>query len=176
MTITEFKETQRFKRWWVWASLIAVNGIFTYAIVQQIIFGKPFGNTPMTNTNLLLISFVPISVFVFVISIRLDTSIGITGIRYRYYPFQFKETIIQWEDLSEAYMRRYNSFYEYGGWGIRVGNTKINKAINTSASCNIGLQLEFKNGSSLLIGTRRPKDIKEILDQLAAEGKIGWKV
>jgi hypothetical protein len=176
MAITEFKEIQRFKRWWVWVMLLAVNGIFAYAIVQQVIFDKPFGNTPMSNTNLLLISFIPLSLLVFVFSIRLDINISSAGIRYRYYPFQLSETLIEWEELSEAYMRKYSSFYEYGGWGIRVGNVKTNRAINTSASCNIGLQLEFKNGSSLLIGTRRPNEIKEILNQLSEAGKIGWKV
>lgn len=172
----EFKETQRFKRWWVWAALIAVNAIFVYAIVQQLFFDKPFGNTPMPDTRLLAIAFIPLSLFVFVISIKLDTSINSEGIRYRFYPFQLKETFIEWEELSDAYMRTYNSFYEYGGWGIRVGSGKSNKAINTSASSNTGLQLEFKNGNRLLIGSAKPGEISAILNLLSVAGKIGWKV
>ena len=172
----EFNETQRLKTWWVWGALIAVNGIFVFAIIQQIIIGKPFGNTPLSNKGLLLAAVIPVAVLGFVISIRFVTNISAAGIRYRYYPFQFDTTLIEWEELSDVYMRKYSSFYEYGGWGIRVGGAKTNRAINTSASCNIGLQLEFKNGNQLLIGTRKPAEIEALLNQLLAANKIGWKV
>ena len=175
MIITEFKETQRFKRLWPWLALFVVNGILVYAIIQQVIIGKPFGNEPMSDTSLLLIELIPLGLLIFIFLIKLDTNISDEGIRYRYSPFQSASTLIEWEDLSDAYLRKYSSFYEYGGWGERVGHDKKNRAINTSASCNVGLQLEFKNGERLLIGTRKPQAIKEILDKLSAAGKIGWK-
>jgi len=171
-----FKETQQFKRWWIWIGLTAINGIFVYAIIQQLFFHKPFGNTPVSDTNLLLLSFIPLSLLVFVFSIKLETSISDDGICYRFYPFQFNTTWVEWEDLADAHLREFNALYEYGGWGIRVGNSKNNRAVTTSTSGNIGLQLEFKNGSRLLIGTTKPKEIKQVLNKLKEQGKIGWKV
>jgi len=170
------KETQRFKRWWIWMLLITINGFFIYAIIQQIILGKPFGNKPATNTELILIEIIPLVLTVFIAFIKLDTSINEEGIHYRFSPFHFSTRLIEWDELSAAYLRQYNSFYEYGGWGIRIGKTTKDKALNTTASGNIGLQLEFKNGQRLLIGTAKPEAIKEVLDKFSAQGKIGWKV
>ena len=33
MSIIEFKEVQSFRRWWAWAALVALNGLFIYAII-----------------------------------------------------------------------------------------------------------------------------------------------
>ena len=74
--------------------------------------------------------------------------------------------------MSDAYIKEYSSLYEYGGWGIRYGSPKTGNAINTSDSCNKGLQLQFKNGKLLLIGTKNPDAIQKIIDEVRASRKI----
>ena len=175
-TIIEFNEVQRLHRWWIWLAVLALNGLIIYAIVQQVILGIPFGNKPAPDGVLFLIEFFMLLLLLFVFSIRLKTSFNEKGIFYRYYPFQFKTTCIAWEELNDAYIREYNSFYEYGGWGIRPGTQKAGGAINTSASSRRGLQLQFKDGKLLLIGTSDPDSIQGILDQLIAEGLIQKRV
>ena len=170
-----FSEIQRFKIKWAWMGVLALNGLFIYAIIQQVVLGKPFGTKPAPDAVLMLIEFICLLLFFFIFSIQLKTTIGINGIRYRFYPFQFKTTFIQWHQLNDAYIREYNSLYEYGGWGIRYGLPKTGKALNTSESCNKGLQLQFKDGKLLLIGTKNPEAIKKILDEVMALGKIGRK-
>jgi hypothetical protein len=172
MSIKEFKEVQRFRIWWAWIAVAAINGLFIYAIIQQVILGKPFGSKPAPDFVLILISLLMLFFLFMLLSLKLKTRITDQGIRYRFYPFQFKETFIEWHDLQDAYMRDYNSFYEYGGWGIRVGSPKVGKAINTTASGRTGLQLRFTNGKLLLIGTARPAEIQEILDEVLSTGKI----
>ncbi len=172
MSVTEFKEVQTFRRWWAWLGIIAINALFIYAIIQQVILKQPFGSKPASNIVLILLEIIPLLLLIFVFSIKLKTTINSDGIYYRYYPFQFKTTFISWDELSDAYLREYNSLYEYGGWGIRIGTAKTGNAINTSASSNIGLQLKFRDGELLLIGTRRPGEIKLIIDAMIAEGKI----
>ncbi len=167
-----FSEVQRFKIKWVWMGLIALNGLFIYAVIQQVIIGKPFGTKPASSWVLIFCELFCLLILFFIISIRLKTTIGINGIRYRFFPFQFKTTFIQWNELSDAYIREYNSLYEYGGWGIRYGSPKTGNAVNTSDSCNKGLQLQFKNGKLLLIGTKDPDAIKIILDEVMGSGKI----
>lgn len=172
MNTIDFKETQRFKTWWAWLGVAALNLLFMYAIVQQVFLGTPFGPKPAPDFVLVLVELFLLLLFIFLISIKLKTRITDTGIYYRFFPFQFKETLIEWHELKDAYIRSYDSFNEYGGWGIRTGSTKTGKAINTSASSNKGLQLLFSDGKLLLIGTGSPDAILLILDAVMASGKI----
>ncbi len=172
MTSTDFNEVQGFKTWWAWLSVAALNVFFIYAIVQQVILGEPFGTKPAPDYVLIIVELFFLLLLLFLKLVRLKTRITEAGIYYRYYPFHFKEKLIEWHELRDAYMREYNSLYEYGGWGIRTGAEKCGKALNTSASSNIGLQLQFNNGKLLLIGTRKPDEIKLIIDSIIASGKI----
>ena len=171
-----FKEVQRFKIWWGWLTVVAFNLLFMYAIVQQVFFGNSFGTKPAPDFVLIIIEIFLLLFLFFLFSIKLKTSITDTGICYRFYPFQFKETLIEWHELKDAYLREYNSLYEYGGWGLRTGTEKTGKAINTSASGNEGLQIKFNDGKLLLIGTTKPGEIKLIIDAVIASGKINRRI
>lgn len=172
MSIIDFREVQRFKRWWVWLAITAINGLFIYAIVGQIFMGQPFGPKPAPDFILVIVELFFLFLYFFATQIKLKTIITDTGISYRFFPFQFKETSIEWHELKDAYIRDYDSFYEYGGWGIRTGSPKTGNAVNTSASSNRGLQLQFKDGKLFLLGTTRPDEIQEIIDVVIASGKI----
>ncbi len=171
-----FKEVQGFKIKWAWLAVIAFNIVFIYALVQQVILGNTFGSKPAPDYVLMIIESGLLILLLFLFSIRLKTKITHTGICYRFYPFQFKETVIEWHELKDAYLREYNSMYEYGGWGIRTGTDKTGRAINTSASGKIGLQLQFTDGKLLLIGTKKPEKIQSILDVVIAAGKINRSI
>jgi len=81
----------------------------------------------------------------------LDTIIDKDGIHYRWFPFQREYKQLNWDVIEKAYIREYRPIYEYGGWGIRGGFH--GKAYNVSG--NIGIQIEFKDGKRLLIGTSK---------------------
>jgi len=63
--------------------------------------------------------------------------------------------------LDKVYLRKYSPIGEYGGWGFRYG------AYNIKGSQ--GLQLKFKNGKMLLIGTQRPEELQKVLDQFKSK-------
>lgn len=172
MQTINFLEVQRFKLWWAWLLVAAFNGLFIFALVQQIVLGIPFGTKPASDLVLIIIELCLLLILFFLTSIKLKTSITENGITFRYFPFQFKETCIEWHELKDAYMRQYHSVYEYGGWGLQTGTEKTGKAVNISSSGNIGLQLRFNTGKLLLIGTKRPGEIQLILDAVIAAGKI----
>ena len=44
-----FSEVQRFKIKWAWMGMIAMNVLFIYAIIQQVVFGESFGTKPAPN-------------------------------------------------------------------------------------------------------------------------------
>lgn len=167
-----FTEKQGFRTRWAWAAVIVFNAFFLYAIVQQVIFGIPFGSKPAPDMVLILLELIPLSITLLMLCIRLSTRFDEEGIQYRFFPFQSKTTRIQWHELQDVYLRTYRSFYEYGGWGIRCGGEKNGDAINTSQSGRTGVQLVFKHGRKLLIGTRYPEKIRPIVESALATGKV----
>lgn len=86
------------------------------------------------------------------------------GIYVRFIPFHWKEIFIAWDQLETCSVRKYNSSGEYVGWGIIYGLGGAGKVYNVSG--NQGLQLVFTNGSSLLIGTQKPQELQEVINQL----------
>ena len=156
---TQFTEKQRFTQWWLWIILLGTNGGILYGVIQQVIFGKQFGDNPASDAGLLLIFALVVLISIFFVSLRLETVIKQDGIYVRYYPVHFSFRYYPWEDIQKAYVRKYKPIIEYGGWGFR-GFGK-NRALNVSG--NQGLQLEFRNYKRLLIGTRKPGEIIEAL-------------
>ena len=61
MSRIEFYEVQRFRIRWAWATVIAINLLFIYAILQQMAFCKPFGNKPVSDLSLVLIELAPLA-------------------------------------------------------------------------------------------------------------------
>jgi len=157
---TEFTETQRFTQWWIRIFFFLIIGLFVYAIIQQFIFKVPFGNKPMSDIGLIIASIIVLSISYLFWTIRMETQISKDVISIRFVPFHKEYRIYKWEDVESAIVREYKPVMEYGGWGIRgIGK---NKAINVSG--NKGLQLVFKDGRKLLIGTQKAKELTDLLE------------
>ncbi|MCG3167510.1 MAG: hypothetical protein POELPBGB_03302 [Bacteroidia bacterium] len=156
-----FTETQRFNQWWLWLIVIAVTGLYVYVLYQQLYLGEAFGNNPASNEMLPVFSAVPLLLIVFFVVLRLDTKIDADGVYYRFFPFQINYKLIKWNEIDKAYVRQYKPIIEYGGWGIRGWGK--DKARNVSG--NMGLQLTFKNGDKLLIGTQKAEEAGNALNE-----------
>ena len=164
-----FSETQKFSKTWIIIFLpgfLLVNGIFLMGIIQQIGRGQPFGNHPMTDAGLIIVSIavllLSLALLFLLVYSRLDTLIQKDGIYVRLFPFHFRYRKYAWEQISNAFVRKYNPVLEYGGWGLHF--SKHGKSLSVSG--NIGLQLEFLSGKKLLIGTNRGDEIIELLEQI----------
>ena len=154
-----YSETQRFDQWWLWLFvLLPLLGIFVWAFVQQILLGKPFGDNPGNNAELILSGVLPIGILLLFRAMRLDTTLSEEGVEVRFFPFVKKRTYA-WQDIERAYLRRYNSLMEFGGWGIRFGHSGT--AYNVAGK--YGLQLELRSGKRLLIGTQDPERLRRAL-------------
>ncbi|WP_299287582.1 hypothetical protein [uncultured Mucilaginibacter sp.] len=146
-----FKETQRFRQWWLWLILIAAFGITISAITKE---HKELQND--SNFALLTPLLVPILAFVLIFFSKLDTEIDAEGIHVRFFPFHFKFKTYSRDTIGQAVVTKYNPILDYGGWGLRLGLFGKGKAYNVSG--NQGIQLVFKDGSKLLIGTQKPDE------------------
>jgi hypothetical protein len=95
---------------------------------------------------------------------KLTTRIEAEGIYVRFSPFHFKEKFFEWESISACYVRTYSPLKEYGGWGIKYGFNGQGLVYNVIG--NVGLQLNFKEGEPVLIGTQKGEEIKAVLAEL----------
>lgn len=157
-----FEEKQYFRQWWIILLISFINCIFIAGIYTQIIEKKSFGNNPMSDNSLIILT-IAILIFSYIFFIlNLKTVIKKDGIYIRFFPFHFKYIHYPWEKISLCYIRKYSPLFEYGGWGIRYGFH--GKAFNIQG--NMGLQLKFTEGRKLLIGTSKPEEMNKVLEAL----------
>lgn len=159
-----FSETQRFKQWWLWALLAGINGMLLFAIVKQMLLGQPFGDKPASDAELMVIFGLLVLLTAMFISLRLETRIKKDGIYFRFVPFHGPFRYHSWDNLKQCYVRKYSPIMEYGGWGLRLGMYGKGTAFNVSG--NMGLQLKLNNNKRILLGTRRPDEITQVLKKL----------
>ena len=162
-----FSERQRFKQWWLWLILLGVNGLFLFGMFKQVIGGQQFGDKPMSNQGLLIVTGLTIVLSLLFVNFRLETIIRKDGIYVRFFPFHFKFKNYPWNKLTKCYVRQYSPISEYGGWGLRLGLLGKGNAFNVSG--DIGLQLEFTDNKKLLIGTNKPEELSEAIKKLNSQ-------
>jgi hypothetical protein len=162
-----FQERQYFDQWWLWLILIISLGAFLYAPSALIIEQSDVSVKSLSASFWISLA-VLIAVHIFFALCHLNTEIYENGIAYQFYPFHFNPKRMHWKDLSEVYVRKYRPISEYGGWGYRMGFG--GRALNVKG--NKGVQLKFKNGKKLLIGTQRPEEAQQIIDKYFKNERI----
>ncbi len=168
-----FEEEQKLDVWWVKLLVIVIAmvslGPVYYGVISQLSAGVPWGDKPMSDTELIIVALLTTIVIAGVAFLmfftRLETIIKEDGIHIKFFPF-FKKKIISTKSINRFEVRKYKPIMEYGGWGIRHSLRK-GKAYNMSG--NIGLQLYLSEDKKLLIGTKRPEAIKRAMDKLMSE-------
>jgi hypothetical protein len=183
-----YSEQQKFSQplfWMVLILMLSAPGILIWGIIQQVALGKPWGNDPTDNTSL-IITFIAVTVTVIIPIIilrlvRLETNITSSEISVKYFPFHRSFRIFKWEDISNVSVNKINPL-KYGGWGIRSGRgLKIGLNINPTnflgkrtiynLSGRYVLQLEFKNGKIVMIGTQNEKELEAVIYQIERQKK-----
>ena len=162
-----FKESQRFNQWW-----LILIGLITVTIMGYS-YAKEFRDSGNILNDELLTSVVfsggnIVLVFLLIIFIRLQTKIDEQGISYQFIPFHIKPRLIPWADLSACYVRKYSPISEFGGWGIRGLQRKgfwdfRKKGMAFNIKGDMGIQLIFKDGGKLLIGTQIPEKAEKTI-------------
>jgi len=150
-----FNETQRFTQWWLWLILLSVWGLMVYSFIMA---------PPQTDTAAFVSFGIGILLPLLFWQMKLTTRIEAEGIYVRFSPFHFKEKFFEWESISASYVRTYSPLKEYGGWGIKYGFNGQGLVYNVVG--NVGLQLKFKEGEPVLIGTQKGEEIKAVLAEL----------
>jgi hypothetical protein len=163
-----FQEVQRFRQWWLWVLIIGLpflgTGPLIYAVYQQIILGKPWGDNPLDNTALLItagvVSGVNLGLPVLFYFFKLITEVRSDGVYVRYVPFHWSFQRISLDTVRAVHALTYRPLMEYGGWGIRYAGG--GKAYNVSG--NRGVRLDFSDGKHLLIGSQAPEELSQAIE------------
>jgi hypothetical protein len=156
-------ERQKFNQWWLWLILAGINGMFLFGLIKQLIFGLQFGDNPLGNAGLILLTLTFIAFTFFFYKMGLYTKIDKHGIYFRFIPFHSAFRFHPWEKISRMQITTFNAFKDYGGWGIRGGRNGIAYTV----SGNTGIDIELINDQKILIGTRKPEEVKEIIKKLS---------
>lgn len=144
-----FEEVQPFDQTWLWA----VMGIEVVVVFLPLLLtGQPW-------YILAVVAIIMALTLGMLSSIKLTTRIDSDGIFYRMTPFHFREQFIPWDEIDAVYVRKYSPVKEYGGWGMRY--SRQGKAFNVKG--NEGIQVVFKNGKKLMLGTQRGEEASQVL-------------
>lgn len=152
----EFYEIQRFRQWWLWLIIFFVLGFSVYNSYEN---AEHF-----SRTELIISTAVPAVIFFLFFITKLETKIDHLGIRVRLFPFHLQFKYFPWKNIDKAFIRQYSPLMDYGGWGLRLAMFGRGKAYTISG--DLGLQLVFKDGKKLLIGTQKSVEIKRFLEEL----------
>ncbi len=159
-----FSETQRFNQWWLRLMNIGLAILLLFLLYTWFIAKETVNNVSPNDSIvkiIVIVSFVPI--FVLFYLLKLKTSINEQGIHYQFIPFQFSKKTIPWNEMEKCYVRTYSPIKEYGGWGYRASFGRKGKALNVKG--NKGIQIEFKTGKKLLIGTQKEKEATQVINR-----------
>ena len=166
----EFIESQNFRRLWLIILLAIINGLFIYGCIVQIAFGKPWGNNPMPDEALIILSLSFLLLSAFFLFFQLDTVIDKDGVYFRLFPIHLKFKFFQWNEISEFEVAKINNFAKFGGWGLRTKGFNF-RNINFGSYAytvygNKVLKLILKNNRKIYIGTQKYQELSEFLRKL----------
>jgi hypothetical protein len=155
-----FKEQQRFTQTWL-IVLLAISVIVPIVIIINEYLDE---NTTMSSNEFILtLGGILVSV-TFIFFFQLKTRIDEFGIHYQFFPFHLSMKTIHWKEINTATVRTYDPIGEFGGWGLKGGlfwDKSKGKCMNISG--DIGIQLVFKDGKKLLIGTQKKEEATQVL-------------
>jgi hypothetical protein len=155
-----FEESQRFNQWWIYLVPVSAVLFSVYVTYEQLWMQRPVGNNPLDNDHLWIMWLFTLSILALIAIVRLDTQINNSGIHVRLRPFT--SAYFSWDQIEQAYLRKYKPLREFGGYGLRF--SRSGKAYNIKG--DEGLQLVLKNGKQVLIGTQKWDELEKTLEKM----------
>jgi hypothetical protein len=155
-----FQEVQKFSSW----VLVVLFSIMIFAVIIITLAAKSIitPGSPFHIFSLIAAIVLPLCLIALFLLTRLETQVRPDGLFVRFFPFHIHFKKFGPGDIAEYYARQYNPLLEYGGWGIRYG--RGGRAYN--AKGNKGVQLVFKDGNRLLIGSQKPDELLTALNSV----------
>jgi hypothetical protein len=156
-----FREVQRPFQWWVWILVVVSVALLAWLFfLHQIVGGEPLGTYPAPDWVVMLFWVLfGLTLPLLFLTSHLTTEVRAEGLHVAYFPFFRKQ--IAYADLVRCIAVTYKPLSHFGGWGIRVN---LDGSWAWSVSGNRGVQLVFRNGSRLLIGSQLAQEFADALN------------
>ncbi len=157
-----YREVQKFDQLWLWLMLLIPASFVWYGAIEQLIYGRPFGNNPLTDTWVIVIWAVfGVLMPLFFLSVRLIIVVKNSGLYVRFFPIHISFRHYPYEILDSYETITYRPILDYGGWGIRYG---LKGKIYNIKGKN-GLMLKFRDGADLMLGSQEADILLMSIDQ-----------
>ncbi|MDN3585411.1 hypothetical protein QWY86_01945 [Pedobacter aquatilis] len=162
----EFEEKQGLKIWWLYliTGLTILPTVLILGFYQD---GPSLQDLKKMYFAPVLALFLPFLIIFIIQKNQLTLTINSKGFSYRYFPFQRKSRTYHWEHIEAAYVRKYDAFSEYGGYGVkhRLWFNFKDKAYLMNDKSR-GFQINFRNGKKLLFSSNKVDELELFLINL----------
>lgn len=167
-----FFEEERFNQKWNLFLITPVCVGFIlfqiYSLYSQLILKKPVGSDPLSDTWLILMSFLVIPLMIFLIWLfsvtKLTVQVDSEKILIRFYPMVKREVLLS--DIKSFEIKEFNPIIDFGGWGLRYSIRW--KTTGYIMKGKVGVHIHLKNGKNLLISSERANELFRVLKEISA--------
>lgn len=166
-----FKETQTFRHLWVsWLICSPILGASIWGLYENILHVENWGPT---NTQLIIVSITGCFLGLIFLTVSLTTEIDDSGISINWRPFFIKRNF-SWDQIQSIDIRQFDGLYEFGGFGNDVGGIRFGRNGLTGyfVTGGTGIFIKTIDDKKILIGTRMPRSVSEVIDKLVERGII----
>ena len=144
----------------VWIAIIPTCFLSCLVSFQEM---KPLADDWKNILPLLITILVMTALCVFMFKFELKTNYTDEYVQVLYSPFHWKPKKFYWKDVVHFETRNADYFSEYyWGWGIK--GARKNRAY--TADGDFGLQLTFKDGKRLFIGSQNKVELEKVVNEL----------
>ncbi len=169
---TLFFEEERFNQKWNLFLLTPVCVGFIlfqlYSLYSQLVLKKPVGSDPLSDTWLIVMSFLVIPLMIFLIWLfsvtKLTVQVDSEKILIRFYPMVKREIFLS--DIGSFEIKEFNPIIDFGGWGLRYSIRW--KTTGYIMKGKIGVHIHLKNRKNLLISSERANELFRVLKEISA--------
>lgn len=137
-----------------------------YSLYSQLILKQPVGSDPLSDTMLIIMSFIVIPLMIFLIWLfyvmTLTVKVDNKKIFIRFYPIMKREIFIS--DIDSFEIKEFNPIIDFGGWGLRYSIRW--KTTGYIMKGKVGVLIHLRNGKNLLISSERAKELYRIIKNI----------
>jgi hypothetical protein len=149
-----FRETQSFRLGYARIALAMPPAALAIVSCRQIFWNRPWGNPPVSNSDLLFLTILILLVYIRLITVRLVTELRPEQLSVAMKGF-WRRTRVAVADIRAAAAVEYDPVVEYRGYGVRMGP----RGQAYIASGSQAVQLELGDGRKLLVGSQQAKEL-----------------
>lgn len=144
-----YNEKQKFTQYWLWMPLLLL-------LLMMLYDGTDGGAKWLSISHTIGLIFYFVTL-IFIYSLTLKIEVSERGIKYSFFPFA-GEKLMNWEQIDSVQFIKYNSFKDFGGYGVRYNGKKNIELYNVGG--NFGILINKK----ILLGIKKEADFKLFLN------------